>query len=151
LAGAVYPTLARHVATGQLAELSNLARRLSVVAVAYAVFGAVLLSLASDLVVTRFFGESFAPSSSAVGPLLVGAAAATAFFWMRPVIVGLGQTGHVNLISALTMAAKLVLVLVAVPAAGFVGMAVVSSIATCAWVALVGGRVLLEISRRRTA
>ena len=124
LYAAVFPTVARSLASGRSAELRALLRRttlmlaalmLPVVAVTL-LFGGDILALAG--------GERYRDAAAVFVICLIGVTPYVALFWLRPVLLSAGHPGVILRISAVATALQMLLIVVLVPRIGVEGAAI---------------------------
>jgi O-antigen/teichoic acid export membrane protein len=148
LAQAFYPEITRKAARREWPDFLDLIRRGSLLAAAYVIPVAVILSLASRWLIGVVYGAEFVPSAAVLVILLLGMGFSSVLFWNRPALLALGLADYPLKVNAVLAIVKVVGIFVVIRKYGYIGTAALLTGLYLVGVTLAVLKVRSEIRRR---
>ncbi|HEV8352580.1 MAG TPA: oligosaccharide flippase family protein [bacterium] len=142
-----FPVIAKRWAAGERRTLWSQLRRWTLTGGLPVAGIPLLAAVVAPFVVPALFGPGFGNAVTGIQLMLVGSAAGSAIFWLKPLYYAAGQTKRWAMGYALYAVAALGLGWVATSRAGFAGMAAVSALGDAAFVLLMAAWAYGRIGR----
>jgi O-antigen/teichoic acid export membrane protein len=151
LGQAFYPEIARKAARGEWTQFKELLRQGSMVAAAYLIPLALLLTAAGGWIIRVAYGTAFTPAANVLLILLVGMGFSHLLFWNRPALLALGRADYAFKVNFLLALAKVVGIFVLIRSHGYIGAAVLLSILYLVGVSLAVAKIRSTVRRHGAA
>jgi O-antigen/teichoic acid export membrane protein len=142
-----FPVIAKRWAAGERRTLWSQLRRWTLTGGLPVAGIPLVAAVVAPFVVPALFGPGFGNAVTGIQLMLVGSAAGSAIFWLKPLYYAAGQTKRWAMGYALYAVAALGLGWVATSRAGFAGMAAVSALGDAAFVLLMAAWAYGRIGR----
>jgi O-antigen/teichoic acid export membrane protein len=123
-----YPQIVSLVKARNLVQLRALLRHGTAVALGWLAVGSLGCLALSYVAIPALYGAGFLPAIPAMVVILAGVALSGAFFWISPTLLAIDRPGAANAVNLGSILFQVPLVLAIVPAFGYLGNSIVTTI-----------------------